>query len=284
MTESIVYLNGDYLPIGEARVPVLDRGFIFGDGIYEVIPAYGEKLFRLEEHLQRLDNSLNAIQVITPFTHARWRELLETLLEKNRRQGDQSVYIQVTRGVAQREHGFPAGTEPTVFAMANPLIAPKPEQLEEGVRAITVQDIRWQHCHIKAIALLPNILMRQQALDQDAMEAIMLRDGYVTEGAASNVFIVHDGIIKTPPKSNYLLPGITRDLVVELAHANQLPCEETAISEIALLDADEIWLTSSTKEIMPVTHLDDERIGMGRPGPVWRKMYGIFQSYKASLR
>lgn len=283
MSESIVFLNGDYLPIDEARVPVLDRGFIFGDGIYEVIPAYCGRLFRLEEHLQRLNNSLQAIHLQNPFSETEWQAILEKLLKQNEGD-DQSVYVQITRGVAQRDHGFPAGTQPTVFAMANPLTTPAPEILNQGVSAISVPDIRWQNCHIKAIALLPNILMRQQALDQGAMEAILLRDGQVTEGAASNVFIVSNGIIKTPAKSNYLLPGITRDLVVELAHSNNLTCEEMAISESELLAADEIWLTSSTKEIMPVTHLNEQPIGSGQPGPVWQQMYAIFQTYKAFLR
>jgi len=284
VTDSIVYLNGDYLPVNEAKVPVLDRGFIFGDGIYEVIPVYGGKLFRLEEHLQRLDNSLNAIQVSNPFNHHEWAALLETLLTHNPCYTDQSVYVQITRGVAMRDHGFPPGVTPTVFAMANPLVTTPAEQLEKGAAAITVPDIRWQNCHIKAIALLPNILMRQQALDQGAMEAIFVRDGNVTEGAASNIFIVQNGAIKTPPKSNYLLPGITRDLVVELAHANGMACHETTIRDTELTTADEIWLTSSTKEVMPVTRLDDQPVGNGIPGPVWQQMYGIFQTYKASLR
>lgn len=284
MSESIVYLNGDYLPIVEARVPVLDRGFIFGDGIYEVIPAYGGHLFRLEEHLQRLDNSLQAIRLPFTFNHTEWRAILESLLEQNNLGGDQSIYVQITRGVAQRDHGFPEKTKPTVFAMVNPLEPPSPDMLNQGVSAVTIPDIRWQNCHIKAIALLPNILMRQQALDRGALEAILLRDGQVTEGAASNVFIVSDGIIKTPPKSNYLLPGITRDLVVELAHIDRLACEEAAISEAELLAANEIWLTSSTKEVMPVTHLNDQQVGTGHPGPVWHQIYGVFQAYKAQLR
>lgn len=288
MTESLVYLNGDYLPLAEAKVSVLDRGFIFGDGIYEVIPVYGGKLFRLEEHLQRLDSSLSAIRVSNPFDHEQWQSMLETLLVKNTPSGDQtsdqSVYVQLTRGVAQRDHGFPADTTPTVFAMANPMGQPDPALLKTGVSAVTVPDIRWLNCQIKAIALLPNILMRQQALEQDALEAILIRDGQVTEGAASNVFLVRDGVILTPPHSNYLLPGITRDLIVELARTNQLPCEEVAISETELLNADEIWLTSSTKEIMPVTRLNDQVVGSGIPGPVWAQMYAIFQTYKAWLR
>lgn len=284
MPKSIVYLNGDYLPADEAKVSVLDRGFIFGDGVYEVIPVYGGRLFRLEEHLRRLDDSLTAIHVRNLFDHAQWQALLETLLSNNPHGGDQSVYVQITRGVAQRDHGFPKDVTPTVFAMVNQLSQPDPAQLAEGINAVTVPDIRWLNCHIKAIALLPNILMRQEALDQGATEAILIRDGSVTEGAASNVFVVADGVILTPPHSHFLLPGITRDLVVELARANQFPCEERAISEAELLKADEIWLTSSTKEIMPVTHLNDERVARGKPGPVWQQMYAIFQTYKAWLR
>ncbi|MDH5407783.1 MAG: D-amino acid aminotransferase [Gammaproteobacteria bacterium] len=283
MSEPIVYLNGEYLPVDQAKVPVLDRGFIFGDGIYEVIPVYGGTLFRLEEHLIRLDNSLQAVRISNPFKHSEWQEMLESLLQKNSGT-DQSVYVQITRGVAQRDHGFPENTQPTIFAMVNPLITPTVDALQQGISAITVNDIRWQNCHIKAIALLPNILMRQQALDKGATEAIMIRDGNVTEGAASNIFVIKDGIIRTPPKSNHLLPGITRDLVVELAHANELPCEEVSISEAELNNADEIWLTSSTKEIMPVTQLNDNIRNDGQPGPVWQQMYAIFQEYKASLR
>lgn len=283
MSEQIVYLNGDYLPLSEAKVSVLDRGFIFGDGVYEVIPAYGGRLFRFAEHLQRLQDSLDGIRLRNPHSPAQWQAILERLMQSHGRQ-DQSVYLQLTRGVAPRDHAFPTDTAPTVFAMSNVMPTPNPALLKTGIKAVSLPDSRWQYCNIKSIALLANILLRQQARDDNAMEAILVRDGLVTEGAASNVFIVRHGIIKTPIKDMHLLPGITRDLVVELARANQLPCEEIHLPEAELLDADEVWLTSSTREILPVTTLNDRIINNGKPGPVWQKMYTIFQDYKSSLR
>ncbi len=279
---SIVYLNGDFMPADEAMIPVLDRGFIFGDGVYEVIPVYSGRLFRLEHHLERLENSLAGIRLAPPRSRDEWREILESLVEKNG-DGDQSVYLQVTRGVAKRDHGFPPEAEPTVFAMSNPMADPS-ATLHEGIEAITVEDIRWKLCHIKSIALLPNILLRQQAIDAGAGEAILLRDGEVTEGAAANIFIVKDGVVITPPKSNLLLPGITRDLVVEICHANAIPCEERAVSEAELRDADEVWISSSTKEVVPVTKLDGKAVATGKPGPLWRQMLTLYQDYKQAVR
>lgn len=279
---SVVFLNGEFLPADEAKISVLDRGFIFGDGVYEVIPVYGGKLFRLPHHLDRLDHSLEGIRLANPLSHSRWQTLLEQLIEKNGG-GDQSLYLQVTRGVAKRDHSFPPDTEPTVFAMSSP-VGPVPEQLHQGIAAVTVEDFRWKLCHIKAIALLPNILLRQQAVDAGAAEAIMLRDGFVTEGTASNVFIVNNGVVLTPPKSNLLLPGVTRDLVVELCHENGVPCVEGAINEVQLQDADEIWITSSTREIIPVTRLDDQPVGDGHPGKVWHQLIALYQSYKQAFR
>ncbi len=277
-----VYLNGQFLPVAEAKVSVLDRGFIFGDGIYEVIPVYGGRLFRLAQHLERLDHSLEGIRLANPLGHHQWREVLEELVERND-DGDQSLYLQITRGVAMREHGFPDNAEPTVFAMSTP-IAPQVGEELNGINAVTVEDIRWKWCHIKAIALLPNILMRQQAVEQGASEAIMLRDHFVTEGAASNVFIVNNGVVLTPPKSNLLLPGVTRDLVVELCQANSVPCVEGAISEQQLSSADEIWVTSSTKEIVPVLRLNGEPVGNRQPGPLWQQLRKLYQDYKQAFR
>lgn len=283
MSESIVFLNGDFLPISQAHVSVLDRGFIFGDGIYEVIPVYAGQMFRIDEHLQRLRNSLAAVRISNPYSDTQWKDILHQLLDKNPGE-DASIYLQVTRGVAKRDHAFPADAKPTVFAMANPLITPDEATFNRGVAAITLDDIRWQYCNIKAITLLPNILLRQSAIDAQAAEAILVRDNLVTEGAASNIFIVSHGVIKTPPKSQLLLPGITRDLVVELALANNVPIEETNFTHAELEAADEIWLTSSTKEIMPVLHLDEMTIGHGEPGPVTQRMFRIFQQYKHQLK
>jgi D-alanine transaminase len=283
MPEAIVYLNGEYLLLSEARVPVLDRGFIFGDGVYEVIPAYAGRLFRLDEHLQRLQNSLTAVRIHNPYSSTQWQEVLNILLEKNPAE-DSSIYLQITRGVAKRDHAFPENVAPTVFAMSNPLITTDEKSFKQGVAAVTLDDIRWQYCNIKAIALLPNILMRQTAIDAGAAEAILVRDGEVTEGSASNVFIVSDGVIKTPPKGPHLLPGITRDLIVELAHVQQLPMQEVNFSKAELLAADEIWISSSMKEIMPVVKLNDRPVGDGQPGPMARKLFGVFQEYKRMLK
>jgi len=243
MNESIVYLNGEFLPLEEAKIPVLDRGFIFGDGVYEVIPCYGGRLFRLEEHLRRLQHSLDGIRLRNPLTLAEWKEMLQRLVEANPAK-DQSLYLQVTRGVAGRDHRFPEKSTPTVFAMSKPLPPAPPELLERGVAAITLPDIRWQYCHIKAISLLPNVLLRQQALEAGADEG--------------NLFIVEAGVLITPPKDHRLLPGITRDLVVELARNAGIPCQEP--------------------------RLDDTVVGEGRPGEMWRRMYQLYQRYKERLR
>jgi len=283
MASSTVYLNGDYLPLDQACVPVLDRGFIFGDGVYEVIPVYAGKAFRLQHHLQRLKNSMQAVRITNPFTDEEWRTIIDTVVSRNDG-GDQSIYLQITRGVARRDHRFPGDATPTVFVMSNLFEAVPKEQLENGVKAITLDDIRWQYCSIKSIALLPNILLRQQAVEQGAAEAILLRNGEVTEGAASNVFIVKDGVIITPPKTDCLLPGITRDLVVEQANEHGLALKETIIKQADLNTADEIWLTSSTKEILPVTQLDGQPVGNGTPGKVWHQMYDLYQAYKQTLR
>lgn len=281
---SIVYLNGEFLPKDEARVSVLDRGFLFGDGVYEVIPVYGGRLFRLEQHLERLDQSLAGIRLANPHTRLEWRRILEQLVELHGG-GDQSVYLQVTRGAApKRDHAFPTDVRATVFAMSSPLTPNPPEVAQQGVAAITLEDIRWKYCHIKAVTLLANVLLRQQALDGGAVESILIRDGEVTEGAASNVFIVRAGELLTPPKGPFLLPGITRDLILELAAANGIPHREAAITEADLASAAEIWVTSSTREILPVTTLNGVPVGNGKPGPQWTRMAALFQAYKECLR
>ncbi|MFV1973872.1 MAG: D-amino acid aminotransferase [Thiohalobacterales bacterium] len=281
---TIAYLNGDFLPLDQACVPVMDRGFLFGDGIYEVIPVYGGKLFRLTHHLKRLQNSLDAVRIANPLDADAWEAILTELVERNPG-SDQAVYLQVTRGVApRRDHAFPEETRPTVFAMSSPSAEPVSITAIQGISAITLPDIRWQHCNIKAITLLPNVLLRQQAIDAGSVEAILLKDGYAIEGAASNVFIVNNGILTTPPNGPALLPGITRDLILELADANAVLFREGSISEADLRQADEIWLSSSTREISPVTKLDDQPVGSGQPGPVWQTMIGLFQEYKERVR
>jgi D-alanine transaminase len=283
MNDLIVYLNGEYLPIGEAKVSVLDRGFVFGDGVYEVIPVYQQQPFRLAQHLVRLQNSLDAVRIKNPCTSQQWEEILRRLITQNGFD-DQSIYLQVTRGVAKRDHFFPKDVQPTVFVMTNPLPAVDRESALRGIAAITLDDIRWQYCNIKAITLLPNVLLRQQAADNGAYEAILVRDGNVTEGAASNIFIVKNGTIKTPPKSPLLLPGITRDLVVELAQAHGIACQETPFSQSELFNADEIWLTSSTREIFPVVTLNGNPVHSGKAGPLTTQMYDIYQAYKTQLK
>ncbi len=277
---SIVYLNGAFMPEEEAAISPLDRGFIFGDGVYEVIPVYNGHLFRIAEHLQRLDTSLKGVRIPQPCSHGQWTAILHELIERNGG-GNQSLYLQITRGVARRDHAFPVDIEPTVFAMSSPLVPLTEEIRRNGVAAVTLHDNRWENCHLKTIALLPNILLRQQALDAGGSEAILIRQGEVTEGAASNLFMVEQGNIVTPPKGPCLLPGITRDLIVELAQANDIPVQERTITPAQLAAADEIWLTSSTKEIVPVTRLDGEAVGKGLPGPLWRQMTERFQAYKA---
>jgi len=282
MNNQLVYLNGEYLPLDQAKVSVLDRGFIFGDGIYEVIPAYAGKALRFEHHMQRLQRSLDAVRITNPLSHEQWQKIIDKLIATTGSQ-DQSVYLHITRGVARRDHSFPHKSEHTVFAMSNILQAVNPELLKSGINAITLDDIRWQYCNIKSISLLPNILLRQQAVDKDAAEAILIRDGNVTEGAASNVFIVSNGVIKTPPKDHKILPGITRDLIVELAKEHAMPIEEISISEQEFFNADEVWLSSSTKEVLPVTQINGQQVGDGKPGIIWQNMYQKYQDFKKSL-
>lgn len=279
-----VYLNGDFLPPGEARIPVMDRGFLFGDGVYEVIPCYGGRLFRLEHHLQRLDNSLHAIRMDNPLDRKAWQSILEQLTGQLPG-SDQSVYLQVTRGSSgQRDHAIPTGITPTVFAMTQPAIYPDATTLAQGIKAVTLTDNRWGRCDIKAITLLANVLLRSEANDRDAAEAILIRDGKAIEGAASNLFIVQAGVIITPPKSPQLLPGITRDLVLELAQSHGMPWREQEISEAMLEAADEIWVTSSTKEVMAVVTLNGRAVGNGAPGPIYARMAGLYGDYKAQLQ
>ena len=279
---STVFLNGEFLAPEQACVPVLDRGFIFGDGVYELIPVYSRRPFRLAEHLRRLQYSLDGIRLVNPYTEAVWGELIGELVARNP-DADQSVYLHVTRGVAKRDHAFPVGVPPTVFMMSNPLVTPAPELRETGAAAVTAVDNRWVRCDIKAISLLPNVLLRQLAVDAGAAETILLRDGFLTEGAASNIFIVHGDTLLAPPKSHLMLPGITYDVVLELAAASGIPSEVREISEFEVRSAREIWLTSSTREVLAVTLLDGKPVGDGKPGPMYRRMHALYQEYKATV-
>lgn len=277
-----VYLNGEFLTPERAAVSVFDRGFMLGDGVYEVIPVFGGRLFRLAHHLDRLNASLDAIRIRRPLTEREWQAVFQQLLDPEG--GDQSIYLQVTRGVAPRDHAFPGPrVAPTVFAYAQPLKYSAAADVAAGVAAVTVPDIRWSQCNIKAITLLPNVLMRQEAIDCGAVEAILLRDGLMTEGAASNIFIVRNGVLVTPPKGPFILPGITRDLVLELARAHRVPCAEEPVSETDLRTAEEVWMTSSMREILSITRLDGRSVGTGRPGAVHARVFALYKDYKQAF-
>ncbi len=264
------------MPLQAVSVSPLDRGYLLGDGVYEVVPVYGGRLFRLQAHLARLERSLEAIAIDNPLSRSGWAEMLESLIARNSG-GDQSVYFQVTRGEAPRNHAFPKGVQPLVFAMSKP--GPK-RDAPAPIDAVTRGDNRWSRCDVKAIALLANVLLRQEAVAAGAGEAILLKDGQVTEGAASNVFVVAGGVLSTPAKSPKILAGITRDVTLELAEAAGIEAHEGEISEAALRSADEIWVTSSTMEITPVVRLDGRPLAGGAPGPVWRRIYQHFRAYK----
>jgi D-alanine transaminase len=278
-----VHLDGRLLPLSEARVPVLDRGFLFGDGAYELIPVYSRRPFRLAEHLRRLQTTLDGLRIANPHSDEQWARLIADVIAANA-PDDQSIYLQVTRGAdVKRHHAFPAGVAPTVFAMSEALVGPPQSQREQGVCAITAADLRWLRCDLKTLNLLANCLLRQQAIDAGCVEAILLRDGFLTEGSASNVFVVKDSIMLAPPKSHLVLSGITYDVVLELAQRHGLRHEVREVQEGEVRNADELWLTSSTKEVLPVTTLDGRPVGAGRPGPLYARMYAWYQDFKATV-
>ncbi|MEO8565570.1 MAG: D-amino acid aminotransferase [Betaproteobacteria bacterium] len=276
-----VYLNGQFLPLEDAKVSVLDRGFIYGDGVYELVPVYGRRPYRLRQHLARLQRSLDGIRLANPHTDAEWASMIAGLIGRMAF-ADQGVYLQVTRGVAKRDHAFPAGVAPTVFMMSNPLALPSREQIERGVAVITGVDERWLHCDLKTISLLGNVLARQLAVDAGATETVLFRNGYLTEASASNVLLVRDGVIVAPPKDNQILPGITYDVAFELAREGGLPIEMRPVPKDEALAADEMWLSSSTKEVLAVTSLDGRPFAAGKPGPLFRKVHALFQASKAA--
>lgn len=279
-----VYLNGQFMPLEEARIPVLDRGFIFGDGVYEVIPVYSRRAFRLAEHLLRLQHSLDGIRLQNPHSDAQWAHLIDELIARNNGE-DQYLYLHITRGVARRDHAFPKPpVAPTVFMMSSPLLAPPAELLHSGVGAVSATDNRWLRCDIKAIALLPNVLLRQMAVDAGCAETILIRDNnFMTEGAASNIFVVKSGTLLAPPKDNLMLPGITYDVILELAAANGIPHQVRKIAAAEVFDADELLLTSSTKEVLAITRLDGKPVSDGRPGPMFARLYKLYQDFKRDV-
>lgn len=271
-SEGVAYVNGQYLPLAEAVVPVTDRGFLFADSVYELIPVYLGHAFRLGAHLDRLARSLAAVGIDAPLTREQWQAVIGDLIERAG-SGELSVYLQVTRGAAPRDHVPPAGLTPNVvaFATAAPDRAPNP------VTAITLPDRRWDGCDIKSTSLLANVLARRAAAESDAREAILLRGAVVTEGAASNVFIVRSGKVRTPPLSNHLLPGITRQVVIEVLARLKIELVEESVVLKELRDADEIWLCSSSREVVPVTCLDGKQVGTGEPGAYFQFAWKGYQ-------
>jgi D-alanine transaminase len=279
-----VYLNGQFLPLAEAGISPLDRGFLYGDGVYELVPVYSRKAFRLDEHLNRLQATLDGIKLANPLDLPGWQAVIEKLIA-GAPWDDQSIYLQVTRGADnKRDHAFPpASVTPTAFAFASPLVTTAPEVRAKGVAAITVSDQRWARCDLKVISLLANILARQQAVEAGCAEAILIRDGFMKEGAASNIFVVKNGVLLAPPKTQLMLPGITYDLVLELATCYGQPLKVAEISENELRDADEVWMTSSTKEILAITTLDGKPVGNGKPGPLGEQMFQWYQDFKNTV-
>lgn len=282
MTSPIAHFNGELLPLDRICISPLDRGFIFGDGVYEVIPAYNGKFLRAREHFRRLQRSMDEIRLANPHTIDEWIAQVRKLLAHH--PGDQSVYIQVTRGVPpKRDHVIPKGLSPTVFMMVSPLSTPTREIVEKGVACVTAKDFRWEKCHIKSTSLLGNVLARQLSADADANETILFRDGFLTEAAAANVFIVKDGTVAAAPQDHHILLGITYELLTELAREGRVRYEIRPVAEAEVRSADEIWLTSSTKEVLAVTTLDGKPVGAGVPGPAFRRMHALYQEYKAKL-
>ncbi len=273
------YLNGEFLPIEECKISVLDRGFIFGDAIYELIPVYNSKPFYLSAHLKRLNRSLEQTKITNPHSEDQWINIIQQLIDKSGLQ-QLSVYIQISRGVAPRDHAFPVNVMPTVFAMTNPWPSVSEDMYTQGLSAVTVDDMRWDRCDIKVTSLLANVMKKQQAIEHGAHEAILVRDGKVLEGSATNVFIVKNEKVSTAPKDHLILPGITRDVVVELLSELNIPLTESAITQQELNNADEVWITSSTKECVPVTRVDDQAIGTGKPGELWARVFAAYQQRK----
>ena len=258
---------------------MLDRGFIFGDAIYELIPVYQSKPFYLAAHLKRLFRSLDQTQILNPYSEQQWTDIIQKLIDQSGLK-QLSVYLQVSRGVAPRDHVFPAHTAPTVFGMTNPWPQSDDDLYQRGLSVVTVEDMRWDRCDIKVTSLLANVMKKQEAVEKNAHEAILVRNGNVLEGSATNVFVVKDGAVSTAPKDHLILPGITRDVVVEILHELDIPLTEKAATQQQLNDADEVWITSSTKECAPVTCVDNHAVGVGKPGAVWQRVFNAFQQRK----
>jgi D-alanine transaminase len=286
MNDTLCFLNGEFTPLSQARIPVLDRGFIFGDGIYDVAPVYGRRLFRFDEHFARLARSLAKVRIPNPYTRDEWLAHCRALVAA-RPEEDQVVYVQVTRGVAPRDHVMPVGITPTVFMMSNPMKPPTAEQRHQGVACTTARDFRWERGDIKSTSLLGNVLARQMSADHGAVETIMFRNGYLTEAAACNVWIVHEGALLGPPKSEHVLEGIRVELLRELCEDCGIAYNLRPIPEADVRTADEVMLSSATKEVLPVTRIDGESVGhgalRGKPGPVYARLYEAYQAAKRTM-
>ena len=282
MSEAVVLLNGDLLPLSEARIPVLDRGFIFGDGIYEVIPLYNGKPFRGAQHLARLGRSLSAIGIPNPYTESEWLAQIDRVVQANG-MSDQMIYMQVTRGVAKRAHAFPKDVTPTVLIMTNPMALPPAASVEQGVACVTMEDRRWLNCQIKSTSLLGNVLAAQVAAEAGVTEAIQFREDMLTEASASNVWVVKQGRVAAPPKDNLILEGIRYGLMEELCAAMDISFEARRITRDEVFGADEVMISSASKELLPVVTIDGKTIGNGKPGPVFQRLYAAYQAAKAAL-
>ena len=284
------YLNGDFSTLQDAKISVLDRGFIFGDGIYEVVPAYGGKLFRFEQHMARLERNLAELRIANPLTQDEWHALALKLIAdyahstgSKPKNDNQLIYIQITRGVALREHAMLSGLTPTVFMMLNPMTLPSEQQRSEGVACVTADDFRWEKAHIKSTSLLGAVFARQISVDAGALETVMFRGDYLSEAAASNVWLVKDGKVSGPLRDHLVLEGIRYGLIEEICRAANIGFELRPISRAEVLAADELLLSSATKEILPITRLDDQPVGSGRPGPIYARLHAGYQQAKKEL-
>ncbi|GAB3259008.1 D-amino acid aminotransferase [Chitinimonas naiadis] len=276
----MLYLNGQFVLPEDAKISALDRGCLFGDGVYEVIPVYSRHPFRLDEHVARLDASLASIGLANPHTASEWAGLIREVIARQD-YDDQSVYLHVTRGNAgERDFPFPTGVAPTVLINPSQLVTPTAAFKAAGVRAISHADFRWLRCDIKSLNLLPTVLLREAARQQGCAECVMFRDGMLSEGAASNIFVVKDGVVACPPKNHLILPGITYDLVIELARTHGVPLEVRPVSEAEVRSADELWMTSSTKEVLAIVELDGQPVGKGRVGPLAQRLDALYQDFK----
>jgi D-alanine transaminase len=287
---TLCYLNGEYTALQDAKISVLDRGFIFGDGVYEVVPVYAGRLFRFAEHMARLDRSLAEMRIANPMGHPEWRQVCNQLIASFAASAgaadpnnDQLIYIQITRGVAPRDHVMTTGVTPTVFVMTNTMKPATSTQRAEGVACVTADDFRWKKAHIKSTSLLGAVFARQISADQGALETVMFRDGFMSEAAASNVWVVKDGVVMGPPKDHLVLEGIRYGLIEGLCRESGLKFELRRITQQEVFGADELLLSSATKEILPITLLDGQPIGSGKPGPVYTLLYAGYQRAKESL-